>query len=60
MYDLDNLVDKHDYFILQLLGGLSELPDADDAENHLHALSRHHDVHEIFVSSEVLGDYAGA
>lgn len=60
MQYLDNLVDKHDDLVLQLLGGLSELPDAYDTENHLHSLSRHHDVHEVLVSSEVLSDYASA
>lgn len=60
MQYLDNLVDKHDDLVLQLLGGLSELPDADDTENHLHSLSRHHYVHEVLVSSEVLGDHASA
>lgn len=60
MQYLDYLVDKHDDLILQALGGLSKLPDADNTENHLHALSRHHDVHEVLVSSEVLGNHAGA
>lgn len=47
--DLDYLVDKYDYFVLQRFCGLCELLDAHDTENHVNLGTADHDVHE-FVS----------
>ena len=54
MYNLDNLVDEDDDLILKTVSSLCELFDSDYAKDHLNTLSRHHDIHEVFIPCEIL------
>lgn len=57
MYYFDDLIDKYDYLVLQLISGLSELFDAHDTEHHFNPVSRLcHIIHELLITREGFSD----
>lgn len=59
MNDLDYLVNEDNNLVLERFRSLSELLDANNAEDHVHLLSRDHQVHEVFIVRQGLGHYLG-